>query len=830
MPTRSRLLIRCALLLALLGMNSARGQTAGREKEADPPRTDRYGDPLPPGAVARLGTIRLRQPGGVRGIAYSPDGKHLASVGDGTLRIWDARTGKQLHQFGKPRTEDAPAGQWGTAAVAYSPDGRLLATAGEDLIRVGGAATGRQRFVARRPAGRADCLAISPDGKTLAVGGGGKGHRGVVLLDLKTGKVQAALGKPSEVVHTLAFSPDGKTLATGSQDTPVVRLWEVRTGKELHTFPGHTRMATAVAISPNGKLLASGGDGGSLRLWDPHTGKQVRILRGPHTAPGDGPERRSHRVLSVCFSPDGEYLASADHFHAVSVWEVATGKIVRTFKGPGRVLTQVAFSPDGKHLASGSYGGAVRIWDVARGRPVTPTEAHIGGMIVAAFSPDGKLAASSGEDGTVRLWDPSTGKQLRVFRELKGFPIALVFSPDGQTLAVGGAEETEVHLWDVTTGKHRGLPEGYRVLYSLAFSPDGRVLATAGNDGPVRAWDPRTGKELPRPSFGAGIHTGLWFSPDGRLLAGSDAEQVRLWEWATGKQVRRFAGWSRGTFSADGRLLVTMDKGRSFVLHDVANGRVLLRFGSAAGEDTEGAPFALSPDGRMLVASGGNNALRLWELATGKVRQELLGHCSSVNSASFSPDGRRLLTSSWDSTGLVWELLPAKKTGGVGLSEGELKAFWSDLGGDATRAWQAIRTLAGVPGQAVSFLGKHVEPPRPADSERVANLIANLASPQFATREKANKELQGLGDRAESALRERLEKKPDLETRRRVEALLDRLRVPTGERLRAVRAVEVLEYVDTPEARRLLRKWADGVPGTRLTREAKLALERLHRR
>jgi hypothetical protein len=281
---------------------------------------------------------------------------------------------------------------------------------------------------------------------------------------------------------------------------------------------------------------------------------------------------------------------------------------------------------------------------------------------------------------------------------------------------------------------------------------------------------------------------GAAFSPDGKLLAtGGQYGAVRLWDLASGKQVRVFnghAGWVQGlTFSADGRTL----------------------------------------------AAGNWRNVKLWEVGTGQLRRQLNGHEGDVTALAFSPDGRSLATGSSDTTGLVWDLAgrPAE------LSQRDLELAWSDLrGSDAARAYAALWQLAGSPKQALPLLREALPLAKPMDADRVAKLIVALDDYDFEKREKATDDLARLGEQAGPDLRKLLEGKPSTEVRRRAEFLLERMRNAgeSGERLRQVRALEVVEAMATPEARRLLEELAEGPAELWLTREAKAALARLDRR
>jgi hypothetical protein len=342
------------------------------------------------------------------------------------------------------------------------------------------------------------------------------------------------------------------------------------------------------------------------------------------------------------------------------------------------------------------------------------------------------------------------------------------------------------------------------------LSPNGKVLLKEGSQGQFLVWDVRRRKELSRIARKDLVLGNLGSplvadSPDGRMLAtvpvGGFARfleerklgRIYFWRSSTGKRMResdRFPG------------------------------------------DVPAYGLAFSPDGKVLATGDVSEpVLRLWEVASGRLRAEFKGHEGAVMSVAFSPDGSLLASGSEDTTVLLWDVWGrAGRQPGRKLSAKDLAALWADLGNpNAEKAFRAARGLVNAPGQAVGLLREHVRPLSPPVPGRIRQLVADLESPRFGVRDKAARELVSLEEAAEPALRKALAGSPSLEFRRRVEQLLDRLHapVPPPEVLRRLRAVEVLEAVGTPEARRLLEKLADGRPTAQLTREARTSLQRL---
>jgi hypothetical protein len=463
----------------------------------------------------------------------------------------------------------------------------------------------------------------------------------------------------------------------------------------------------------------------------------------------------------------------------------------------GDQFTAVAFAPDGHSLVSGGQDGVVRVWDLASAKDVQRLEGHTRTIWCLTFAPDGKTLASASDDTSVRLWDVVAGKCLATLARHGGAVWFVSFAPDGKTLA-SSCEDSIIRLWDVGTGREVKQLLGHAGgVWPVAYAPDGRTIVSGGSDGTVRVWDAATGKEVRQC---LGHERGVWplaVAADSKTAAsaGWQDHTLRLWELATGKE----------------RCIIRPPKGARYL--------------------------ALSPDGRTLASGDDEHSVRLWDLATGKERRRFEGHRGQVLTMAFSPDGKALATGSADGTILVWnvaavppETLPPPADVGPKAQE----KWWADLAtADAARAHTIIWQLVAVPQQAVPFLEERLNPASGgADSRRIEELVGHLDDDQFSVRERAMAELEKLGAPAEAALRKVLQGEPSLEVRRRAERLLEKLeaRVTSPDVLRALRALEVLEQIGTPEARQVLEKLARGAPEAALTLDAKRAVERLARR
>jgi len=802
---------------------------APRREAAALPRTDRHGDPLPDGAIARLGTVRWRHGFGISALTYSPDGKSLAAVGAGrALTLWDAATGKEVRQF--PNINQP-------LAMTFSPDGKMIATTWNPYCCLWDVATGKE---VRRLEGHQNAVrgvAFSPNGKQVATGGDDGTLR---LWDPATGKEQRRIDCPS---GRIAYSPDGKSIASTDMDG-IIHFWDPENGKELRQLRGHKKGVWSVIFSPDGKRLASASRDGTLRLWDLTVFRQSHLLA----------ENLEEDVLSsIAFSPGGALLASGHQDGTIRLWDVEKGTEKQRWQAGPQTIGAVAFSLDGRTLASGGPWGNIRLWDVATGRERNPTEEPHGYINHVRFTSNGTGLISISRDRRILWWDLATQTPRRQFTWTGPGGIHAELSPDGNTLAVGTwvdfkARKWEVRLWDVRSGKPgRLLGKIEPGFWPLAFSPDGRLVASGGRDHVIHLWEVSSGQEIQQIKDVADEVISLSFSPDSKALAwgtypaGPLAAKpaLHLRDLASGKERcdfnLHFSYVTSLAFSPDGKIIASGDRGREgcFVhLWDTATGRELCRH---TGHREEVGAIAFSPDGKLVASGAGwigqkDNSVHVWEAATGRLIRLFEGHHSCVGSVAFSPDGRTVASGGGDSTILLWDI--SGRAGGTPtrmLSPRELDACWTALANaDAAKAYDAVWQFVAASEQAVAFLRKHLPPvPRP-DAEAVARWIVDLDSDDFMVRQKASDELSKISDAITPAMRGALQGKPNLETRRRVQQLLDQCRDWTPERLRAHRAIQVLEHIGTKPAREVLRAVAAGAPEARCTEEAKESLRRMN--
>jgi RNA polymerase sigma factor (sigma-70 family) len=836
-----------------------------------PTRTDRYGEPLPPDALARLGTRRFRHGELATLVQFAPDGKTLISGGYDALRLWDVATGRSL----------------GTLANEYQPGAGILSPAGNYVLtvqagdtsqrpRLWDVATGRltREFADEHPFAGA---CFSADGRALATVGSSQHHHPrcvpyidmIALWDIATGhRVRAWTGHQDGVLCA-RFTADGKTLITGGGDK-TIRFWDVETGKEVRPALANDRPVGHLVLSPDGKLLAvvglkrkfEGGEhfpsalawnaGNRIRVWDVAAGREVQSFTVPYPK-----QTVVSGVTGVAFTPDGKRLVTGGVDQFARLWDVATGKEVRRYDMGHAGVLSVALSPDGKTLAGLPGGRAVRIFDLATGKERTPAKGARADVRCVAVTPDNStVLTAAGGDAALSLWRLPAGEEGGRLQGHDQPVAAIAAAGDGRTLYSFGYGDRRIVVWDLRTRKAvRRLPQPAALKSAppiiAALAPDGKTLALAVPGGEVVCLiDATTGREVRQINRPQTAIEGVAFTADGHTLAVFPREHsVELWDLADGRKRREFVppgamrlrgavqpvGLGATALSPNGRLLAYVRVNGAPAVCELATGKPV-HAGPAVPRGIS--VFAFSPDGRMLAWGGGeDHVVHLMEVATGQERRRLVGHEGRVGALAFSADGKLLVSGSADTTALVWDLTGRLDGAGVKrpLSSRDLDRCWADLGAaDAGRGYAGVRALAAGPGEAVPYLEKKLLPVAPVDKQVVVRLIADLDQSRFAGRERAAADLTRLGEGVVPALRRALAERPKAEARRRLTIVLGKLAPPewepTLEQRRTLRAVEALEHMSSPAARRLLTHLARGLSGARLTREATAALGRLQKR
>jgi WD40 repeat protein len=690
MPPQS---VRTLVLAILLISVPAQDASSAESSPACPPiHRDRYGDPLPAGAIARLGSVRFRLDGFGEdgGVAISPDGRFVIGA-TGTALFWfDAASGRVHRRINLGR-------QW-LQKMRQSPDGKTLATFSSRRDRLRGkgvvvvelwdvaAAKRRSRFELD-DAGRGD-FRFTSDGSRLIVGAGS-----AVQVWNSSGTAKSEFSAKQGTIQYIATV--GDSVAIGGYYGFEIRNW--KTGKRLAVSKETDLGLQALAFSPDGKSLvvAAGKTGRALALHDAATGKLLKAL---------SPPAYTNYVKQIAFSPDGRTFAinEADR-GGVEVWDVATGKRLHEFPVAPDSIRSLAFSPDGKSVAATGYGPTVHVCELASGKDAAAQRpGHRSAQQLIAFVLGGKFVATGGDDGVIRIWDPRTGKQQYVlrhgdvpkdrFNSITAWIRGLAVSPDGKLIGTSSLDDT-VRIWDAATGKERLRLFGHGRLggrRELAFTSDGKRLVSWGEGKYLRVWDVRTGKALREHALREGLDEDVpklggaggpfeqpqgILSPDGTTLLNRTGTKLVVMDVETAKVRGEFFSahnaFGNSVISPDGKLFLSCEpappikivtprgvhsesSGDHFVLlRGLPDGKVVFKLSRPG----VGGPLAFSADGKRFAAGSTKRGepISIRDTATFRELQRI-PNVSRPWSVAFSPDGKLLTAGLSDSTVLVWDL------------------------------------------------------------------------------------------------------------------------------------------------------------------------------
>ena len=467
----------------------------------------------------------------------------------------------------------------------------------------------------------------------------------VVANEFKVTKPFVQLGH-SFYITCLDISPNGKYAISGGF-MGALKLWDIKTNKEIRTFRGHKDAIISVAISPDGKYVISNSSDKTLRIWDIKTGKKIKAVWW----------RKGSSSISI--TPDGKYILSGNRDGTLSLWNIKTNKYTKTFKGSSSAVYSTVMTPDEKYIISGSEDGKLKLWDIKTAKVLKTFAGHTNSVSSIIITSDGKYAISLCFDGVLKLWDIKTSKLLKNFKGHSGGIYSsekintIAITPDGKYIVLG-SEEGKLKLWDIRTGKVLKDFKGQAdFIQSLAITPDGKYVLTGNHDGVIKLWNLKMAKEIKTSKGRIDIIQSIAITPDEKYVfskakRGNNWSNVlKKWNLKLAKEVKNFPKGhnTKATISLDGNYVLFRDSYSVLELWDLRKSKKIQMF-KDKGHMSDITSLSVSLDGKYAISGSYDKTLKLWNIKTGKNIRTLKGHAQEVNCVAITPDSKYVVSGS----------------------------------------------------------------------------------------------------------------------------------------------------------------------------------------
>ena len=785
-----------------------------------------------PEFIRQLGTVNLKTSSRILAIGWNATGTEVTACDEeGSLRTWSSTKGK-LQSI-----QDIDIG---SGVFAFGTIKPIYTFSTEDSIDVIDLATGKSLAWIDAEI-RVDCLCLMDQDQKIALPTPGnrvtifdiKSRSGPISVDVKEFKERKTMViKEVKEPRTMIASPDAKSLAIACADNSLL-LIDVATGGIVWKKIILPQRIQQMRFTPDGKSLATVDGEDRIEIWDVKTGRNEKTL-----------QKNEAHFISLWIAKDNRTLIAGEicgdpEPSLIYVWDLTTGKELRSFPGDPLQNHILALSPDETMLAVGGEHNTLRLIDLKTGKLLHPTDpGHTSMIRKVAFSLDGKKIITASEDTTIGIWDSATAGLLHRLEGHHSIIRHLALDPNGQSFYSGGSRDPHIYCWDLHSGKRlRTITNDYNYVGPLAFaSVDGKsfsLLESASKRIKVYQEDQKF-REIPL-SQGVPFYLFVPIPNRKQLMLAFYNTELAVLDLESEKIVRTISLPKKtkikaAALSTNGHL-VAVSTGFDIFIYESATLGLIKQFPILSRNE----PFprniksvhalAFLRDGRIVVG-GPDYQIRFFDVETGKNVAKLKGHVGYIESLVISPDGSQLLSGSSDSTAILWKL-PALTINEEPLPKLDYKQAWLDLKSeDPSVAYKAIWNLNHRPAETLALFAREIKLVESPSKDELGKSIDALSSARFPVRQNAIQTLEKMDALASAALKRRLADDLTSDERIIIESLLKKHHLWFGDHLRELRAIQCLELIGTVEAQKLLETWSHGVSESRLTREAKAALER----